>query len=146
MTVFNAVITLLLTPYFATRIYCKTVRIFTYSSTREQSNERSGARLKTRARLRSDAKNTLALPWVPEVLLACGGIFGVGRGPTRLRPCGLGFLPLRGAGTGFVGVLPLALAFDLPENTTLHRETTLKTALELLDTEFTKRFEAKCRQ
>ena len=75
MTVFNAVITLLLTPYFATRIYCKTVRIFTYSSTREQSNKRSGARLKTRARLRSDAKNTLALPWVPEVLLACGGNF-----------------------------------------------------------------------
>ena len=74
------------------------------------------------------------------------GIFGVGRRPTHLRPCGLGFLPLRGAGTGFVGVLPLALAFDLPENTTLHRETTLKTALELLDTEFTKRFEAKCRQ
>ena len=75
MTVFNAVITLLLTPYFATRIYCKTVRIFTYSSTREQSNKRSGARLKTRARLRSDAKNTLALAWVPEVLLACGGNF-----------------------------------------------------------------------
>ena len=74
------------------------------------------------------------------------GIFGVGRRPTHLRPCGLGFLPLRGAGTGFVGVLPLALAFDLPENTTLHRETTLKTALELLDKEFTKRFEAKCRQ
>ena len=30
---------------------CKTVRIFTYSSTREQSNKRSGMRLKQRARL-----------------------------------------------------------------------------------------------
>ena len=74
------------------------------------------------------------------------GIFGVDRRPTHLRPYRLGFLPLRGAGAGFVGVLPLPLTFDLPENTTLHSETTLKTALELLDTEFTKRFEAKCRQ
>ena len=29
------------------RIDCKTVRIFAYSSTREQSNKRSGMRLKT---------------------------------------------------------------------------------------------------
>ena len=36
-----------------------------------------------------------------------------------------GFLPLRGAGTGFFSVLPLI--FDLPENTALHREMTLKT-------------------
>ena len=51
-----------------------------------------------------------------------------------------GFLPLRGAGTGFVVVLPLSLIFDPPLYilhftiyTTIHRETTLKTALELLD-------------
>ena len=51
-----------------------------------------------------------------------------------------GFLPLRGAGTGFVVVLPLSLIFDPPLYilhftiyTTLHREATLKTALELLD-------------
>ena len=31
-------------------------------------------------------------------------------------------------------------------NTTLHRETTLRTALELLDTVFTTRFEANCRE
>ena len=36
----------------------QTVRIFTYSSTREQSNKRSGMRLKQRARLGRDAKNT----------------------------------------------------------------------------------------
>ena len=75
MNVFNAVITLLLTPYFATRIHCKTVRIFAYSSTREQSNKSSEARLKTREKLGRDAKNTLGLPRVPEVLLACGGNF-----------------------------------------------------------------------
>ena len=51
-----------------------------------------------------------------------------------------GFLPLRGAGTGFVVVLPLPLIFDPPLYilhftiyTTFHREATLKTALELLD-------------
>ena len=51
-----------------------------------------------------------------------------------------GLLPLRGAGTGFVGVLPLPLIFDPPLYilhftiyTTFHREATLKTALELLD-------------
>ena len=51
-----------------------------------------------------------------------------------------GFLPLRGAGTGFVVVLPLSLIFDPPLYilhftiyTTFHREATLKTALELLD-------------
>ena len=51
-----------------------------------------------------------------------------------------GLLPLRGAGTGFVGVLPPPLIFDLPlyilhsiSLYTLHREATLKTALELLD-------------
>ena len=50
------------------------------------------------------------------------------------------FLHLRGAGTGFVVVLPLPLSFDPPLNilhftiyTTFHREATLKTALELLD-------------
>ena len=50
------------------------------------------------------------------------------------------FLPLRGAGTGFVVVLPLPLIFDPPLYilhftiyTTFHREATLKTALELLD-------------
>lgn len=48
--------------------------------------------------------------------------------------------------TGFVSVLPLTLIFDLPENTTLHRETTLETSLELLDAAFTTRFEAKRRQ
>ena len=44
-----------------------------------------------------------------------------------------GFLPLRGAGTGFVVVLPLPLIFDPPLYilhftiyTTFHRETTLK--------------------
>ena len=36
----------------------------------------------------------------------------------------LGFLPLRGTGTGFVGVLPLPVIFYLLENTTLHIETT----------------------
>ena len=51
-----------------------------------------------------------------------------------------GLLPLLGAGTGFVGVLPLPLIFDPPLYilhftiyTTFHREATLKTALELLD-------------
>ena len=51
-----------------------------------------------------------------------------------------GFLPLRGAGTGFVGVLPLPLISDPPLYTlhftiytTFHREATLKAALELLD-------------
>ena len=51
-----------------------------------------------------------------------------------------GFLPLRGAGTGFVVVLPLLLIFDPPLYilhftiyTTFHREATLKTVLELLD-------------
>ena len=51
-----------------------------------------------------------------------------------------GFLPLRGAGTGFVVILPLPLIFDPPLHirhftiyTTFHREATLKTALELLD-------------
>ena len=51
-----------------------------------------------------------------------------------------GFLPLRGAGTGFVVVLPLSLIFDPPLYilhfticTTFHREAMLKTALELLD-------------
>ena len=32
---------------FFTEVDCKTVRIFAYSSTREQSNKRSGTRLKT---------------------------------------------------------------------------------------------------
>ena len=58
----------------------------------------------------------------------------------------LSFLLLWGTGTGFVGVLPLLLIFDLPENTTLHTETMLKTALQLLDTAFTTRFKAKCQQ
>ena len=47
-----------------------------------------------------------------------------------------GLLPLRGEGTGFVGVLPLPLIFDPPlyilhsiSLYTLHREATLKTAL-----------------
>ena len=51
-----------------------------------------------------------------------------------------GFLPLRGAGTGFVVVLPLSLIFDPPLYilhftiyTTFHRKATLKAALELLD-------------
>ena len=51
-----------------------------------------------------------------------------------------GFLPLRGAGTGFVVVLPLPLIFNpslyilhFTIYTTFHREATLKTALELLD-------------
>ena len=39
----------------------------------------------------------------------------------------LGFLPLWGAGTGLVGILPLPLIFDLPENTTLPMETMHKT-------------------
>ena len=86
---------------------CKTVRIFAYSSTREQSNKRSGTRLKTESEMGRDAKNTL-------------GSFG--------------FPPLRGAGTGFVVVLPLPLIFDPPLYilhltiyTTFHREATLKT-------------------
>ena len=54
-----------------------------------------------------------------------------------------GFLPLSGAGTGFVSILPLPLIFDLPENKTLYGKTSLKTALELLDTPFTTRSEAK---
>ena len=33
--------------YWSVRVDCKTVRIFAYSSKREQSNERSGTRLKT---------------------------------------------------------------------------------------------------
>ena len=37
---------------------CKTVRIFAYSSTREQSNKSSRTRLKQRARLGRDSKNT----------------------------------------------------------------------------------------
>ena len=36
---------------------CKTVRIFAYSSTREQSNKSSRTRLKQRARLGRDSKN-----------------------------------------------------------------------------------------
>ena len=51
-----------------------------------------------------------------------------------------GFLPLRGAATGFVVVLPLPLIFDPPLYilhftiyTTFHREATLKTPLELLN-------------
>ena len=51
-----------------------------------------------------------------------------------------GLLPLREAGTGLVGVLPLTLIFDPPLcilhftiYTTFHRKATLKTALELLD-------------
>ena len=50
-----------------------------------------------------------------------------------------GFLHLQGAGTGFVGVLPLPLIFDPPLYilhftiyTAFHREATLKTALEFL--------------
>ena len=35
---------------------CKTVHIFAYSSTREQSNKRSGTRLKTERRLGRDAR------------------------------------------------------------------------------------------
>ena len=41
---------------------CKTVRIFAYSSTREQSNKRSRTRLKQRARLGRDSKNTCFSP------------------------------------------------------------------------------------
>ena len=45
-----------------------------------------------------------------------------------------GFLPLRGAGTGFVVVLPLPLyILHFTIYTTFHREATLKIALELLD-------------
>ena len=45
-----------------------------------------------------------------------------------------GFLPLRGAGTGFVVVLPLPLyILHFIIYTTFHREATLKIALELLD-------------
>ena len=50
------------------------------------------------------------------------------------------------SGTGFVSLLTLPLNFGLPENTTLHKETTLKSISELLDEAFTTRFEAKCRQ
>ena len=39
----------------------------------------------------------------------------------------LGFLPLWGAGTGLVGILPHPLIFYLPENTTLPMETMHKT-------------------
>ena len=47
---------------------------------------------------------------------------------------GGGFLPLRGAGTGFVVVVPLPLyILHFTIYTTFHREATLKTALELLD-------------
>ena len=65
------------------------------------------------------------------------------RTPTPLKSIlwpNIDFLPLRGAGTGFVVVLPLSLIFDPPPYilhftiyTTFHREATLKTALELLD-------------
>ena len=58
---------------------------------------------------------------------------------------------LLGAGTGFVGVLPLPLIFDprlyilhFTIYTTFHREAMLKISFELLDT--ASRFEAKCRQ
>ena len=51
-----------------------------------------------------------------------------------------GFLPLQGAGSGSVVVMPLPLIFDpllrilhFTIYTTFHREATLKTALELLD-------------
>ena len=51
-----------------------------------------------------------------------------------------GLLPLRGAGTGFVGVLPLPLIFAPPlyvlhftTYTAYHREAALKTALEFVD-------------
>ena len=141
MNVFNAVITLLLTPYSATRIHCKTVRIFAYSSTREQSNKRSGTRLKTRERLERDVKNTLALPWVPEVLLACGGNFRNTSSAASAR-----LSPSSGSRRRFCRRTATSTHFRSSRNTTLHRETTLTTALELLDTEFTKRFEAKCRQ
>ena len=43
-----------------TKVDCKTVRIFAYSSTREQSNKRSGTRLKTESeRLARFALKTL---------------------------------------------------------------------------------------
>ena len=37
-------------PKVAEMLDCKTVRIFAYSGTREQSNKRSGTRLKTESR------------------------------------------------------------------------------------------------
>ena len=42
-------------------IDCKTVRIFVHSSTREQSNERSGTRLKTVSENGRDAKSFFSL-------------------------------------------------------------------------------------
>ena len=39
-------------PFFLVSVDCKTVRIFAYSSTHEQSNKRSGTRLKTESETR----------------------------------------------------------------------------------------------
>ena len=39
-------------PFFLVSVHYKTVRIFAYSSTREQSNKRSGTRLKTESETR----------------------------------------------------------------------------------------------
>ena len=57
-----------------------------------------------------------------------------------IPPGSFGFLPLRGAGTGFLVLLPLPRTIDPPLcilhftiYTIFHREVTLKTALELLD-------------
>ena len=41
---------------------CETVRIFAYSRTLEQSNKRSGTRLKTESETGGDAKNTPHTP------------------------------------------------------------------------------------
>ena len=42
---------------------CETVRIFACSGTREQSNKRSGTRLKTESETGGDAKNTPHAPY-----------------------------------------------------------------------------------
>ena len=43
---------------FCLQIHCKTVRIFVYSSLREQSNQRFGTSLKMESETGKDAKNT----------------------------------------------------------------------------------------
>ena len=51
---------------------CKTVHIFAYSSTREQSNKRSGTRLKTERRLGRDARFFFLSPHSPYGLVRLG--------------------------------------------------------------------------
>ena len=77
-------------------IDCKTVRVFAYLSTREQSNKRSGTRLKTESETGAggDAKNTPHTPYgqrraralrVRRTLTARFGDFKKKRNPNVLQ-------------------------------------------------------------